>query len=607
MRARIADARGPMTSRRRFVSSAAVLPALLALQALRAAPQRGRVALVMGNAAYLQAPLRNPVNDANAMANLLADAGFAVDKVLDATQQDMRSAIERFTGAATANGVDLALFYYAGHGAQLEWKNYLLPVDARVDGPAALKQYGFDLGILLGRLSGAGNRTFVIILDACRDNPFGGAYAPAQKGLSQFDAPVNSLLAYATSPDHIAADGSGKNGLYTEHLVHELSERRLRLEDVLKRVRLKVRLASQGAQIPWESTSLESDVYLYSNERKLTDEEIEARLEADLAAWAKVRHSKDAADWTGYLLNFPNGHFAEIAQAHLNQLLAAPAAPLLIAAVGGGQGSAGLPPPPPAPSPAPPPPAAFDTVVPEKTLPAPEAVASNPTPPPPPPPIASASADRPVLEVGPGRSVPQLVGMSDNPHSAGRFPLARRYSVGDQFEIRQYDIISKAGSPQRLTVTAVDEDADRVELNGGTSVWDTSGNFIVTPSYQRSNVPRQFHPAELQIGRKWSAGWRGAAAFSVVLELRVTDFERVRVTAGEFPAFIVDFEGWDIGGNRNAHHKGRIWIVPGLNISIRHEHELTGHASWSYCHELVSLRQLSFDPAVLRAEPQEGR
>ena len=101
----------------------------------------------------------------------------------------------------------------------------------------------------------------IIILDACRDNPFGKKLPTEQKGLSQFDAPPNSLLCYATAPGNVASDGGGTNGLFTENLLREMRNPEAKIEDVFKRVRLKVRLASKGQQIPWESTSLEEDFY----------------------------------------------------------------------------------------------------------------------------------------------------------------------------------------------------------------------------------------------------------------------------------------------------------------------------------------------------------
>jgi hypothetical protein len=312
-----------MTTRRRFIQALAALPPAFAFRHSSAAADSSRLALIIGNSAYHDAPLVNPANDAKAVSGLFTEAGFTVDSRLNATRADMMAAIERFGAAVKKSETKQVVFYYAGHGAQLDWRNYLLPVDAVVERQEHMKERCVDLNLLLGQFSAAKDKTFVVILDACRNNPFGRSYRPEQKGLSQFDAPVGSLLAYATSPGNVASDGEGANGLYTENLVRELGKRNTRIEDALKRVRLNVRLASQGGQIPWETTSLEGDVYIFNDgHRKLTEAEQEQAVEADLAEWGRIKSSRKADDWIVYLRNFPNGRFAEIAQTRLNRLLA---------------------------------------------------------------------------------------------------------------------------------------------------------------------------------------------------------------------------------------------------------------------------------------------
>jgi uncharacterized caspase-like protein len=314
-----------MTTRRAFIKTLAVIPPALTFGsswATHPASDPSRVALIVGNSAYRDSPLVNPVSDARAVAGLLAQAGFTVDSRLNATRTDMLAAIERFGAAAKNSETKLVVFYYAGHGAQLDWRNYLLPVDAVVEKQEHMKQRCIDLTLLLGHFNAAKDKTFVVILDACRNNPFGTAYRPEQKGLSQFDAPVGSLLAYATSPGNVASDGAGQNGLYTENLVRELSSRNTRIEDALKRVRLNVRLASHGEQIPWETTSLEGDVFIFNEgQKKISEAELEKLADEDIAEWMRIKSSRKADDWIGYLRKFPNGRFAEIAQMRLNRLL----------------------------------------------------------------------------------------------------------------------------------------------------------------------------------------------------------------------------------------------------------------------------------------------
>jgi len=217
-----------------------------------------KIALVIGNAKYPESPLKNPVNDARGIADELKALGFDVNLKLDAGRKDMIAAIQAF-GADLVKKKGVGVFYYAGHGAQLAWKNYLIPVDAEIEKIEDMQAKTVELNSLLDALIKAQNPMNVIILDACRDNPFGSKVRSQQKGLSQFDAPPGSLLAYATSPGNTAADGDGANGLYTENLLRELKVPEARIEDVFKRVRLAVRRKTDGQQIPWESTSLEED------------------------------------------------------------------------------------------------------------------------------------------------------------------------------------------------------------------------------------------------------------------------------------------------------------------------------------------------------------
>src|SRR3954464_6763681 len=158
-----------------------------------------RTALVIGNTKYRDAPLKNPANDASAIGGELHKLGFKVDTVLDAGRTQMANAIQSFS-AALAKAKGVGLFYYAGHGAQLAWRNYLIPVDADIEKLEDMRDKTVELNSVLQGLVKAANPMNVIILDACRDNPFGSKVLTEQKGLSQFDAPPGSLLAYATSP-----------------------------------------------------------------------------------------------------------------------------------------------------------------------------------------------------------------------------------------------------------------------------------------------------------------------------------------------------------------------------------------------------------------------
>jgi uncharacterized caspase-like protein len=282
-------------------------------------------ALVIGNSAYRSVPaLRNPGNDADALAATLQAIGFEVTRQRDATREAMQAAIDAFTRElATRKAV--GLFYFAGHGVQLGWRNYLLPVDAAIASPEDIASRCVDLGALIDGIRRAGNPMNVVVLDACRDNPFGLVFSGAPKGLSQMDAPPSTLLAYATAPGRTADDGQGENGLYTQNLLREMQVREAKIEDVFKRVRLGVRRASNGAQVPWESTSLEEDFYFLPPEqlRKRSQEEEEREFMEEAALFEKARQAKEPAAIETYLRRYPSGRFAELAQLRLDQVLAA--------------------------------------------------------------------------------------------------------------------------------------------------------------------------------------------------------------------------------------------------------------------------------------------
>ena len=301
----------------------ALLPSAVRGQSSQASPTLPRIALVIGNSRYPDSPLGNPGNDAKAIAGELKATGFAVDLELDAGREAMLKAFAAYADTlAKRNAV--GLFYFAGHGTQLAWRNYLMPVDAVVRTLDDIPARAVELNTLLQGLAQAKNPMNVIILDACRDNPFGKALPAEQKGLSQFDAPPGSLLAYATSPGNVASDGDGANGLYTESLLRELRVPDAKIEDVFKRVRLAVRRRSNGQQIPWESTSLEEDFYFRPPKEQAPVSETEAtrRFEEELAIWERIKSANEPAALEDYLRRYPSGLFSEIAQLRLDQVLA---------------------------------------------------------------------------------------------------------------------------------------------------------------------------------------------------------------------------------------------------------------------------------------------
>jgi formylglycine-generating enzyme required for sulfatase activity len=218
----------------------------------------GRTALVIGNAAYSDdiGPLKNPGNDATDMAATLRQLGFVVTLVKDANHQRMAEAIEDFSRQLRPRSV--GVFYYAGHGAQVGGRNYLIPLGARITTEAAVPYQAVAAEEVLARMDGAGQGQSlnVIILDACRNAPFMRGWRSPLRGLAPMQATGGSLVAYATSPGAVAADGTGRNGTYTRHLLHFMTEPNLPVELMFKQVRSAVEQETNGQQIPWELSSL---------------------------------------------------------------------------------------------------------------------------------------------------------------------------------------------------------------------------------------------------------------------------------------------------------------------------------------------------------------
>ncbi len=236
------------------------LIALLLALLLCAAPasadpqQERRVALVIGNGAYPTAPLKNPVNDASDMAAALKRLGFEVTLLRDATMQQMEGAVREFGLALRRGG--LGLFYFAGHGVQVAGENYLVPVNAVIQSEGDVKYGCLNAGLVLAKMEDAGNGPNVVILDACRNNPFARSFRSAEAGLARMDAPTGSLIAYATAPGKVASDGDGRNGLYTQHLLRNIGTPGLSISDLFMNVREAVVRDSAKKQVPWENTSL---------------------------------------------------------------------------------------------------------------------------------------------------------------------------------------------------------------------------------------------------------------------------------------------------------------------------------------------------------------
>jgi len=191
-----------------------LLPTLASVPAFAA---ERRVALVVGNGAYAQSPLPNTINDARAMTEVLGRLGFKVITRLNSTQREMLLAIVEFGQELEKGGV--GLFYYAGHAVQIRGKNFMIPINAKISVEDHVEPESVDLNKVIGRMAGARNKLNIVILDSCRDNPFGDTFNFYSEGLAQTRAPAGSYIAYAAAPGELAADGTGANSFYTGALI----------------------------------------------------------------------------------------------------------------------------------------------------------------------------------------------------------------------------------------------------------------------------------------------------------------------------------------------------------------------------------------------------
>lgn len=224
--------------------------------------EQKRVALIIGNSDYDSSPvLKNPVNDANKMSSTLKNLGFDVEKIVDASYNKMLDGLKKFS--KSINNADVVLFYFAGHGIQVGDRNYLLPTDVKLEnGQSDVHLESISLDVVLQLMEYTNKKSLnMVILDACRNNPFKTWARGGNEGLAEIKAPSGTLVAYATSPGSVAFDGNGDNGLYTSVLIEQLKISQ-RIEDVFINTRVKVEEQSDGKQSPWELARLRGKFFL---------------------------------------------------------------------------------------------------------------------------------------------------------------------------------------------------------------------------------------------------------------------------------------------------------------------------------------------------------
>ena len=215
-----------------------------------------KVALVIGNGAYQESPLRNPVNDALDIAKTLRNLGFTVTLKTNLNKRDMETSVRTFK--ANLASQDIALFYYSGHGMQVNESNYLIPVGETIISETDIRYNAMEAQYVMDYMKDAGTSVNIIILDACRDNPFKGVRSQT-KGFVAVSAPKGTFIAYSTAPGTVAYDGTERNSPYTKNLIVCIKKPGIKIEDAFKEVRRNVMNETSGRQVPWESSSLIDD------------------------------------------------------------------------------------------------------------------------------------------------------------------------------------------------------------------------------------------------------------------------------------------------------------------------------------------------------------
>lgn len=287
-----------------------------------------RIALVIGNSRYPTAPLANPVNDARLLSKTLRGVGFEVMEKLDLTQRQMKRSISEFSRKLEEAGKEsVALFFYAGHGIEVNGRNFLIPIDAEINSEPDVSIEGVEANSVLVAMDYARSRLNFVILDACRNNPYARSFRSARSGLARMNAPRGTLIAYATAPGQVAADGTTGNSPYTTALVKSIVKPGLQVEQMFRGVRVEVMAQTGDKQTPWEASSLTGAFYFTpgaaANQQAQEQNAAPATTpqpSAEMVFWQSIRGNNDPALFRAYLAKYPQGEFALIAKVKMDAL-----------------------------------------------------------------------------------------------------------------------------------------------------------------------------------------------------------------------------------------------------------------------------------------------
>jgi len=275
-----------------------------------------RVALVIGNGAYKENPLVNPVNDARAISNALTRFDFKVTTKLDVKRDDIGLMLERFFESISQG--DEVVVFYAGHGVQVNGKNYLLATDAKIRSQFDVPRNAINVSELLFRLEDTRAAVKLIFLDACRNNPYTRAFrGEGRRGLARIGgAPSGTLISFATQPGGVAADGNGKNGLYTEQLLAHIDTPNLAIEQMLKRVAASTNKKSGGRQRPWIEGSILGD-FVFNFSSEFAQSSNQPAQDLSKIAWEIAQRGDNKASYNAFLREYPKSRYAPLARIRL--------------------------------------------------------------------------------------------------------------------------------------------------------------------------------------------------------------------------------------------------------------------------------------------------
>ncbi len=284
-----------------------------------------RVALVIGNGAYTKAkPLPNPANDAADMAAALKALGFEVISGVNQSKRQIETLIRDFGTKLAASG-GTGLFYYAGHGIQVGGENYIVPVEADIPEEDEVAYSAVPISLVLIKMSSAKNDLNIVILDACRNNPFARSWrgfrdGANSDGLAKISPPTGTLVLYATEPGKVASDGTGRNGLFTESLLKQINKPGLEYDQLVKAVSADVWQKSGQQQLPWKEGNALQDFYFAASSVKAPTNTAKTEAQREQESWNLVKDSSDPGDYRLFLNEFPNGANASAARIRLGKL-----------------------------------------------------------------------------------------------------------------------------------------------------------------------------------------------------------------------------------------------------------------------------------------------